>query len=398
MSVYRLRCFGSPEALRKLSFDNLMLLLRKFEDYFKLVNFSISEDATEETFNYKSLASLLICPMFDLETGLFDALLLIDAMSKSDFFDILAEHIIGKSYAQPITDKMSAGDLALLIYLNEPGLLKKINDRVNMKEPQSFSTFIGVRRFNDWSPSTAQIRELERIFNVTFHTHGRGETVQISKFKKDKEFCFLIRKGEPLTRHGAIIPGYEETRNLICQLESFDVVVFNPESGRLRITIGGLKSTWMKTEYPQMFGHAFFGDYEFFIDQPLYNFEAIRKQDRSFMVWKDFPAILDIKLSECVITKEGANNVKRTYKADDVFLDWESDGVVLRKSDTFMRIKFTVLFTDRKRKTFTLYSDNRSGYKYDHYAMNFECWLIARKILAVGLGEELHEKSELVLA
>jgi hypothetical protein len=398
MSVYKLRCFGNPEALRKLSFDNLMLLLSKFDDYFKLVNFPIPKDTTEETFNYDSLASTLLCPMFDLETGLFDALLLIDAMSKVDFFDILAEHIIGKSYAQPITKDMSAGDLALLIYLNEPEVLKKINDRVNMKDPQSFSTFTGVKRFENWEPSNAHIQELQRIFNHSFLAHGRGETVRISKFKKGKEFCFLIRKGEPLSRHGAIIPGYEETRNLICQLESFDVVVFNPETGRLRITIGGLKSVWMKTEYPRMFGRALFGDYEFFIDQHLYNFEAIRKQDKSFMVWKDFPQILDIRLSECVIAKEGANNVKRTYKADDVFLDWESDGTVLGKSDIFMRVKFKVLFTDKKQKTFTLYNDNRSGYKYDNYAMTFEDWLIARKILAVGLGEELHEEIELFVA
>ena len=398
MSVYRLHSFGNPEILRKLSFDNLMLLVRKYKSYFDSVNFPIPDDATEETFNYEAFASFLLSPMFDLETGFFDALLLLDAMSREEFFDILAEHIIGKSYAIPITENVSVGDLALLLYLNEPGLLKKINDRVNMKDPQSFSSFIGRRYISGWVPSENHVRELQRLFNISFKTHRRGETVRISKFQNDKEFCFLIRKGEPLSRHGAILPGHDETRNLICQLESFDVVVFTPETGRLRMTIGGVKNTWMKTEYPQIFGRALFADYEFFIDQPLYDFDVIRTQGRNILATKDVPEILTVMLTECVVEIKGDNNSKRTYKAKDVFRDWENENITIKSSDTISRVKFTVEFHDGKKKTFILYRDNRSGYKYDQYAMIFEDWLILRKILKTGLGCEVNEEHELVVA
>lgn len=398
MSVYKLHSFGNPAILRKLSFENLMTLVRKYKSYFDSVNFPIPDDATEETFNYEAFAAFLINPMFDLETGFFDALVLLDAMSRDEFFDILAEHIMSKSYAIPITEKVSVGDLALLLYLNEPAVLKKINDRVNMKDPQSFSSFIGRRCVSGWEPSDTHILELQRLFNISFRAHGRGETVKITKFKNGKEFCFLIRKGEPLSRHGAILPGHDETKNLICQLESFDVVVFSPDTGKLRMTIGGVKNTWMKAEYPQIFGQAFFTDYEFFIDQPLYDFDIIKTQGKDILATQDVPDILNIRLTECVVEITGDNCSQRTYKAKDVFLDWKRENISIKDVDTISRVKFAVEFMDGKQKTFILYKDNRSGYKYDQYAMIFESWLILRKILKTGLACEVNEEHELVVA
>lgn len=394
MSAYKLRCFGNPEVLRKVSFENLMRLLKKFKDYFVRVNFLIPDYATEDTFDYKSLISRLLNPMFDITTDLFDALVLIDAMSREEFFDILLEHIVNKSYAQPLTEKTSAADLAVQIYLNEPELLKRINDRVNMKDPRSFLTFIGIRKTPDWHLPTEKLDELQRLLNQISRSHGRGETVRISKFQRDNEFCFLIRKGEPFSRHGAIFPGHDETKNIICQFESFDVVVFNPENGRLRMTIGGVKNTWMSREYPRMFGYAFFRDYEFFINKSIYDFDVIRNYGKSIMSWKNIPGISEIKFIECMIARSGAGRSKRTYKSNDVFLEWETEGIVLKKSDNFLRMKFQVLFKDCKRKIFTLYSDNRSGYKYDNYAMLFEEWLLKNKILTLGFEEGHYEKPE----
>src|SRR5574344_1574317 len=205
MAGSNLMKFRRPEILRELAFDNLIALLKKFIGYFDRINFTI-EGKTEKDFDFDGLAQILADQMFIGEfSELFDALGLIGAMSTENRADTLREFIDMQPYAKDATEKMTAADLALLIYLHDPQALNDIDIQWNATKKRSFSMRATLNNISDFVISNEMISEFQRLMNVAFSAHHRGNTARIyPPTEEGDELWIIIRHGDSFKRQGAV--------------------------------------------------------------------------------------------------------------------------------------------------------------------------------------------------
>ena len=92
-----------------------------------------------------------------------------------------------------------------------------------------------------------------------FQNKHRGRGTRVSVYERDGFFWFLIRHGEPFKREGSLRG--EESDCVLYRPEKYDVVVYNPAYGELRINAPTPK---IRDLYKDRFGLHLFNNSAFF--------------------------------------------------------------------------------------------------------------------------------------
>jgi hypothetical protein len=371
MKIYNLRRFAKPEFLRQVAPKLLLAFLHRFPEF--KVNFS-----KDGTIDYDKLGQRLASPKGKINTGMFDALALIDEMSVDRNFDLLQDTVGNKTYSAKLGNNVSAADLALLLWLHEPRKLEQLQTKFSRNAPRAFVYFRGesIEKKEMLLPTKHLKQKLTRLLNRIFNRKRRGRTIRIVVFEEPDEYCFLLRKGEPLTRDSSITPD-GKTNNIYYRPERFDIVVLRPKIAELRLAVYH-KAPWLVEAYRTLFGLVFYGDREFFSGKDVFTLEPLLTDGEYALVCDDIPGLDKVVPVQCKF---------QTGKSEIVAIHGNLVIQVVRGlklsilgDGRIISAKFKVKFTDsRAERMVTVKDGNLAEFKYDDDGRKIEEWLTLRE-------------------
>jgi hypothetical protein len=274
-------------------------------------------------------------------------------------------------------DDASAADLALLLWLNEPRKLEQLHAKFSGKAPRSFVYFYGesIEKKEMSLPSRNLRQKLSRLLNRIFSRKRRGRTIRIVVFEEPDEYCFLLRKGEPLTRDSSITPE-GETNCIYYRPERFDIAVLRPKVSEIRLAIYR-KAPWIVEAYRTMFGYVFYGDREFFSGDDVFTLEPLVTKGAKALSCKEIDGMESVTLVQCKFA-----TAKKEIAAVHGDLAMKIVGglkLELLEGAKIVSAKFRVKFTDSKaERMVTVKAGNMAEFKYDDDGRKIEKWLIAK--------------------
>jgi hypothetical protein len=369
MKVYNLKRYSKPEILRKINSK----LLKRFIKRFPELAIAIKDDQI----NYEMLALFMANPKSIQNGDLFDVLILIDEMSDDIHFDLLQEIVIGKDYAASLEQETSPADLALCVWLNEPWALELAHERCKKSYPRSFIYFQSVdlpcKIIKEASPG--MLKKLTNLLNKIFQHKRRGKTAKVSMFGELGEFWFVIRKGEPLSRDGAILQN-GHTECVYYRPERFDQAVLYPEIAELRLAIHK-KAPWIVEAYRTLFGWVFYKDKEYFSNTEIFTLSPLYSNDSDTLSCRDVEGIAEVTLAQCQIKTDDGNII--TVHGKNALSALKKDAMPHLPQYEILSAKFKIRFLNsKKERMLTIKSKNTAEFKYDSDGRVIEKWLIAR--------------------
>ena len=377
MRSYNLHRFSKPEFLRQVDENLLLAFLHRFPEF----KFEAMPDGT---IAYEELGRRLATPESGLNSELFDAMALIDEMAAERNFDLLQEVVNNKPYSAQLGDNASVGDLALLLWLNEPHLLARFHLKFGQNVPRSFVYFYGMAiAERGFHPPTRHLRQrLTRLLNRIFQRRRRGRTVRLVIFEEPEEYNVLVRKGEPLTRDSSITPD-GNTESVCYRPERFDIVLLRPKISELRLTIYR-KAPWIIEAYRTLFGHVFYDDREYFSGDKVFTLEPLLTQGEAALQCDQIAGMESVMLVQCKFAS--AKGEMLVIQGDLGIRVVKGLNLTLLEDGRIISAKFKVKFTDSKMaRMVTVKAGNQAEFKYDDDGRRIEQWLVAR-----GFKHEQH--------
>ena len=370
MKIYNLHRFSKPEFLRQVAPELLLAFLHRFPEF----SIDLKDGGIVD---YDKLGQRLASPTGKINTAMFDALALIDEMSADRNFDLLQDVVGDKPFSAKLGDDASAADLALLLWLYEPKKLEQLHAKFSGKAPRSFIYFYGesIEKTQMAPPSRNLRQKLARLLNRIFSRKRRGRTVRIVVFEEPDEYCFLLRKGEPLTRDSSITPE-GETNCIYYRPERFDIAVLRPKVSEIRLAIYR-KAPWIVEAYRTMFGYVFYGDQEFFSGDDVFTLEPLMKDGEKALECKEIVGMESVTLVQCKFaTAKGEIAAIHGALAIQVIKGFKLE---LLENAKIISAKFRVKFTDSKaERMVTIKAGNLAEFKYDDDGRKIEEWLTKR--------------------
>ena len=370
MKIYNLRRFSKPEFLRQVAPELLLTFLHRFSEF----SIDLKDDGTVD---YDKLGQQLASPTGKINTAMFDALALIDEMSADRNFDLLQGVVGNKSYAMELADNASVADLALLLWLHEPKKLEQLHAKFSRNAPRSFVYFYGesIEKTQMAPPSRNLRQKLARLLNRIFQRKRRGRTVRIVVFEEPDEYCFMLRKGEPITRDSSITPN-GDTDCIYYRPERFDIAVLRPKVSEIRLAIYR-KAPWIVEAYRTMFGYVFYGDREFFSGEDVFTLEPLMKDGEKTLECKEIAGMESVTLVQCKFaTAKGEIAAIHGDLAIQIIKGFKLE---LLENAKIISAKFRVRFMDSKaERMVTIKAGNLAEFKYDDDGRKIEEWLTKR--------------------
>ena len=373
--------FANADKLRTLKFQNLIKLLDKFKDYLKGVHQFIYENATEKTFDFDTLAGILFDRLLEGDTDFYSAFGLIGAMGSASKYDILLDEISRIDGLRELAEEdMTAADLALLLYLENPKMLEDLDIKVTNSRRQSFTTVVCSHDTSDFFPTDEQLKKTEYLMNQAAVKHNRGNTVRIfTPALFGDELRIQIRKGEPFKRASAA-DREQDSKTIAYQPLSYDYIVLNRKTRVLRYSITK-SNKWIETTWIYALGMGFFDDPAAFTTQRINDLDVVKTLSDKVCLCPEVPNIASITATKIKYTEGDTLDSQIEVKSSDIFRRMQFRKDKFAATITIVEMTFSIEFKDGKVVSVPLVNGNKAKYNYDQYGVDVDQWLTARGII-----------------
>jgi hypothetical protein len=322
------------------------------------------------------MSNVLLNPNTSTPPEMSEALYYINEMSTHEGFDLIQEAIADTEIDVSIPKDAAYGDLALQVWIQDRNIIERLHAEQFLFRPRSFEYFKCTQgTIPDFEePNEETIAALEKDLDDWFAKKRRGRASKVFIYMKEDFIWFLVRHGEPFTRESIIEDG--ESSSLFYRPEKYDVLVYNPENGEIRMNA---RSKGEKELYRTKFGLHLFGDREFFDGKSKFTLEPLRESGSASILCDDIEEIKWVRLKEFQINWRGTHKEIEIRKAEDIFASLEERGRSIPRGGQLSKASFLIQFSDSKTpRTVTLSSGNRAQFKRDDDAEVLEKWLIRR--------------------
>ena len=376
MATFNLRRFSKPEMLRRIDREHLIAFLEPHTDYFSARGVELPSLNTEDELDYNALSEVLLNPSTSTPEDLAEALYYVNEMSTPEGFDSIQDAIDGTGIDVVIDKDAARADLAIQVWMKDRDLIERLHAEQFLFRPRSFEYFRAtngsIPEFEE--PSEETIRALEADLDEWFSKKRRGRASKVFMYVKPDFVWFLVRHGEPFTRESIIKDG--ESSSVYYRPEKYDVLVYNPETGEIRMNA---RSKGEKELYRTKFGQHFFGDSEFFSGKSKFTLEPLREVGEDSLLCDDIDGLEWVRLKEFQIFRGGSQKEVEIRKAEDIFASLRERERSFPNSGPIIKASFLIKFADSKTaRTVTISSGNRARFKRDDDADILEAWMTRR--------------------
>ena len=389
MATFNLRRFSKIDTLRRVAPEHLINFLARHADYFSGRGLELPSVESGDELDYIKLSLLLLNPDANTPNDLSEALYYIDEMSTLEGFDSIQDAIEGTDIDIAVDDNAAYADLAIQVWMQKPAILERLRSEQFLLRPRSFDYFKATNASDIVfeQPSDETIHNLEGDLDEWFAKKRRGRESKVFVYVKDDFVCFLVRHGAPFTRESIIKEG--ESSSLFYRPEKFDVIVYNPATGEIRMHA---KSKGEKELYRTMFGLHFFGDKEFFDGKSKFTLEPLREDGEDSLLCEDVEGMDWVRLKEVQIYRGGTFKDVEIRKSEDLFASLRAQERILHAGGDLIKASFLIKFSDSKSaRTVVLSSGNRAQFKRDDDAEILEEWLIQRGFIINDTEENVEQ-------
>ena len=231
---FNLKRFSSSATLKSIDVLLLRRFLSPYQAFFRSRGLDVTAEATE--FDYEDLARVLMSPGIDTPRRLLDALFFVDELAHDGLFDALYDRAVQTGVRVDRDLDIGPADLAVLVWLEKPEVLERFHAEQFLTRPKRFQSFVSplAKPANIPDVSEETCLAMEADLNTFFETHRKGRGTRVFPFVRDDGIWFLVRHGQRIRREGTVEPD-GGSKNIYYRPETFDVLVFFPETNELTI-------------------------------------------------------------------------------------------------------------------------------------------------------------------
>lgn len=376
MATYSLKRFAQPEVLKSIHTDNLQRFLHPYTDYLTARGFTFQTDGNGHL-DYVLLCRILMQPTEGIPSAMVDALYFVHEVSDDDLFDDLLT--IAQNAKVDVPGDSTPADLAVLLWLKDPELIKRPHAETMMLKPKNFVSYQSISgKGKNIDLSDSNIRALEADMDQWFEQNKRGTGCTVLPFDMPNEgkVYFLVRHGMPFKREGTIEAG--ETGSVFYRPEFHDVVIYDREANELQIFNKSL-SKKERNMYLAAFGLRFFGNAEYFPNADKYTLQPLVADGVDSLSCHDIPGIEDIRLVELQLQSRGRYNERSTFRSKNLFAGWEERGMDMPRFGNLVSASFQVKFENSaKLRTIKIKTPNVASFDRKEDAHVIDLWMRAR--------------------
>lgn len=237
-------------------------------------------------------------------------------MCTQECFDAIQNAIDGTELDVAISEDAAYADLAIQVWMQDRRVIERIHAEQFLLRPRSFEYYKTTNNpVPDFvEPDAETIHRLESDLDEWFAKKRRGRTSKVFVYVKPDFVWFLVRHGEPFTRESIIKEG--ESDSVYFQPEKFDVIVYNPQNGEIRMNA---RSKGEKELYRTKLGHHFFGDSDFFDSKSKFSLDPLRDDGEDAILCDDINGMDWVRLKEIQIFRGGSHKETEIRKAEDLY-------------------------------------------------------------------------------
>lgn len=369
MATYNPRRFTNPKTLKTIDPTLLVKLLSRYDDYFSNRDLEL-----KVPLDYELLAGILASPTVDTPEELSDALYFIHEMATNSGSAALIDELSTTDIHIDTEVDLSAADLAIHVYLEDPRLLETIHAEMTLTRRRSFEHFrASADAPNFKAPTKSILIRLEQELSNHFKDRLRGPFARVSVVSREDETWFFVRHGKTFQRQGSLEG--QESHTIYFRPEQYDTVVYNHARNELRINS---ESQWINL-YRQGFSQHLFNDPDYFNDKSKFTLEPLRQDGDLSLACGDIEGISSVKLKEISYLWSGSDPETEIRRAKDIFANLQARNKKIPPRVKIQEAKFLVTFSRFKRdRTVSIRPPNTAQYIRDEDGPVVEEWFRKR--------------------
>lgn len=384
MATLKFKHFSQVDDLKAIHQHSLLAFLKPHEAFFTAKGLVLPTEGAQD-FDYQALTSLFISTD-DLPQDLIEALYQVNEMATPEGMQDILERCDGAEVELFLQEDPAPTDVAVQAWLQAPEIFERAHNEYQLDRPRSFESFFNPDSQNISPikvPSPDKLKSMESALTEWFSRRHCGETVTILPFERDGSLWFLIRRGEPIKRQGAVLDG--KSSSVVYRPEKHDVLVYTPALAELRISPVTKKEREL---YLRVFGKHLFENDQFFSERGKYTLEPLRRDGEDSLVCSDIEGLDDIVLQEVRIRWGQQHKEFETRRAEDLFAAYKAREMELPKYAPLILAKFKVTFANTKKtRVLVICPPNRINIKRHDDSTLLDAWMAKR-------GFILNQKSE----
>ncbi len=282
MGKFNPRKFVNPDTLKRVSFANLLLLLRQpgIREY--LEGYAdggtgprMALAATEADFDYDRLARVLLMPEDGYPDDLADALHHIAELADSEAVHQLQEEMGDALDLTTLGDEPSPADIALHAWLRDRPAVERVLGRQFLDRPKAFLHFLGPALSG---PALGvvdddRLKPLIGQLKAWYLKKKGSDFVRVLPYERGDAWWFLVRHAMPPQRQSVIKDG--KPTSTVERPEKHDIVVYTPERDELAIHAS---SKGEQDLYREAFGLHLFPGGRKFTDTGKYSLKPLAEK------------------------------------------------------------------------------------------------------------------------
>ncbi len=378
-----LKHFDSPDVLNRIEAGRLMTLIQDHADFFAGHGYELPSDPAD--LDVQQLAILLLEPQPDTPSELVDALTHIHEVVTNNNIGLLIEQARSAGVDVPRGDDYSAEDVAVMIWLEQPGLLRRYHAEHVVLRRRAFVTYmldedaVLVRPGSLVEPLHALSDAVGTWYRDEY---DRGEGAHVIPFDTERELRLVVPHGAPYKREGCFEEG--SPSSVAFRPMQFAYAVLDWEAWELRVNADTKGQLDMLRQFV---GSYLFAQPDMFCEREKYTLDPFREGRRS-LVCTDVPGLDRVTLTSLVMGFGGPYGRKRIEKADDLLLALEREGESIPDRADLLDARLEFVFSgSRKPRPVHVSRGNRATYTRSSDALVIEDFLQKR-----GLSREVRRR------
>ena len=395
MASFNPRKFSDPDRLRAIAPARLAAFLAPWRTYLTARDFHLPEDG-EDTFDYTSLAQILMTPDGATPSDMVDALYYVHETAGAQDMDELIAAVRAEGVTVADDPKSTPIDLAIDVWRAAPEIVRSRHAQTIAMRQQNFEYFGPRDPIKGAFPEidASQRQQIQTELDDWFEAHKRGRKCHLFVFRQAPMAWILVRHGQPMRREAS--QGDDGSEGIeFYRPRRHDVLIYDERSGDIGVhaSTKGERNLYLRT-----LGRLLFSGEEHFPPAGRFTLDPLTAVGSASLNADDIDGIRGVRLVEYRRYWGGAFKEIESRKAEDIFGALALRGQTVLPGGRLVSATFKVAFEDSdKERSVTIRPPGVARFERNDDSGLIEKWLRQRGFILNGQDVDDDEAATAVL-